>query len=265
MRMHKRILVAVCSVVFGIGAVSLAVADPGSAACAVAGVWGFDALPDGTLVEPGSTAQDRSRVQELLSGGRARIEKMFGRPRAAPIVMFFRDPGAFWPLKLNAYGSTNFVGPRACIMVGPQGQDLDVVAHELMHAELFERVGYWRRFTQIPTWFDEGLAMQVDFRQRYDLPKAPSVDTSYVRQLETVGDFFQSGDELLTRNYASAKAEVANWLGGGCSRRLSAVRAHQERRAVQSVTCQMIYWRIPSRTFTGRSGAMREVLRQVGV
>lgn len=31
---------------------------------------------------------------------------------------------------------------------------LDVTSHELMHAELAERLGYWARITRLPTWFD---------------------------------------------------------------------------------------------------------------
>ena len=81
-----------------------------------------------------------------------------------------------------------------------------------MHAELADRVGYWRRLIEIPTWFDEGVAMQVDFRPRYDLPSSKPVDTNYVRNLETAREFFKSSDSGLVKNYASAKFEVANLL-----------------------------------------------------
>ena len=214
MRIRKRTLLATCSAAIGFGVATLAVAVPGATACALVEVRGLDSLSDGTLVESGSSAQDRFGSLDLVSDARARIERTFGAPRAEPIVVFFQDPRLFWPLKLNAYGSTSFVGTRVCIMIGPKGRSLDVVAHELMHAELFERVGYWRKFTQIPAWFDEGVAMQVDFRPNYDLPKSEPVDTTYVRQLASARQFFQSNDEQLTRNYASAKAEVSHWIAG---------------------------------------------------
>jgi len=87
-----------------------------------------------------------------------------------------------------------------------------VLAHELMHAELAERVGYWRRMTQMPTWFDEGVAMQVDFRPRYDLLKSVTARTGEVRKLATAGAFFGGNDGERVRNYAAAKYEVAHWL-----------------------------------------------------
>ena len=30
-----------------------------------------------------------------------------------------------------------------CIFIGPKGRNADVVAHELVHAEVFERVSLW--------------------------------------------------------------------------------------------------------------------------
>ena len=212
MQIRKRTLFAACCIALGLGLATLAYAVPGATACALIESAGLESLPDRVLVEPGSSAPEWDRLLDLISKARARIENTFGAPRAKPIVVFFQDTQFFWPLKLNAYGSTSFIGSRACVMVGPKGQNLDVVAHELMHAELFERVGYVRRFTEIPVWFDEGIAMQVDFRPRYELPKGEPIDTTYVRQLETARQFFQQNDQQLTKNYAAAKAEVAHWL-----------------------------------------------------
>lgn len=212
MRIRKRSVLLACCVALGFGVATLTFAIPGAAACALIEVRGFDSLPDGTLVESGSSAQEQARFLELLSGAKARIERTFGTHRAEPTVLFFQDSRAFWPLKLNAHGSTSFVASRACVMVGPNGQNLDVVAHELMHAELVERVGYWRRFMEVPVWFDEGVAMQVDFRPRNELPKGEPIDTTYVRQLESARHFFQPNEQRLVRNYASAKVEVTRWL-----------------------------------------------------
>jgi hypothetical protein len=106
-----------------------------------------------------------------------------------------------------------FFGSRSCVVIGPEGQNPEVVAHELMHAELADRVGSRRRITAIPVWFDEGIAMQVDFRPQFDLPESEARGgTSYVRQLEARGQFFDQDPQRLTRNFRAAKAEVAQWL-----------------------------------------------------
>jgi hypothetical protein len=97
------------------------------------------------------------------------------------------------------------------VMIGPQGTNLNVVTHELMHAELSERVGMWRRLTMIPAWFDEGVAMQMDFRSEYDL-KRPNNNLASVKTLRSISQFNAGHDQQITQHYAFAKAIVAKWL-----------------------------------------------------
>lgn len=54
--------------------------------------------------------------------------------------------------------------------------------------------------------------MQVDYRPRYSLSSQDAQNTAYVRDLTTGSTFFEGDDQSLTRNYASAKHEVASWL-----------------------------------------------------
>ena len=97
-------------------------------------------------------------------------------------------------------------------MIGPKGRSIDIIAHELMHAELHHRVGSLEYFLKVPTWFDEGVAMQVDFRPRYALREDKTAEANRVRELTTSSKFFVSDDEELTRNYSFAKHEVSKWL-----------------------------------------------------
>lgn len=198
----------------GLGVTGYAVANPGAAVCAASGVMPLTRLNDGTLVEARSSDPGQAAmVQRLLSNARGRIGEVFGEPRSTPIVVFFNSSTSFWPFQLNEYGSTQFVGPRTCVLVGPKGRNVDVVAHELMHAEIADRVGARAKFTDLPTWFDEGLAMQVDFRPEYDLGRGANLETKAVRALSSARAFFVPNSDLLTSNYASAKAEVALWTG----------------------------------------------------
>jgi len=171
-------------------------AKPGMAACGL-----IDLIPraSATDVETG-----------LVADARRRIHQSFGPPIAEPRIVFWDRRGLLGMLLLNEYGSMEVIGARACVFVGPKGRTADIVAHELMHAELFARVGAWAYLARIPTWFNEGLAMQVDHRERYLLPKG--TDSEFVRNATSAGDFFVGGDEELTRNYAAAKAQVARWV-----------------------------------------------------
>lgn len=196
----------------GLGVTGYAVANPGVAVCAASSIMPLIRLNDGTLVESHSSDPDQPAVlQRLLFDAKSRIGEVFGEPQSIPIVVFFDSSTSFWPFRLNEYGSTQFIGAKTCVLIGPKGQNVDVIAHEFMHAEIADRIGVWAKFTDLPTWFDEGLAMQVDFRPEYDIGRGAKFETQSVRALLSASEFFVPDPKQLTNNYASAKAEVALW------------------------------------------------------
>lgn len=192
-------------------AATAAFAFPGPTACALIGMAGLNELGDDVVTDSHSEADHRRYVQ-LVRDARARIEAKFGTPESKPIVVIFNGSNGLGPFKLNDHGSTQMLGSRACVMVGPKGQNIDVVAHELMHGEIHHRVGAVHRYFQVPTWFEEGIAMQVDDRSRYLLSPQEALNADGVRALTSAASFVASDDEALTRNYASAKAVVASWV-----------------------------------------------------
>jgi hypothetical protein len=208
--LKQKFLTATLAVVL-VSAATFAFALPGPTACLLIGVAQLHRLSDGSLTESESEVDQQRQVQ-LTRDARARIESTFGAVESKPILVFFDQPSGLGPFRLNAYGSTQFIGSRACVIVGPKGQNVDIVAHELMHAEIHQRVGYLKRFLQLPAWFDEGVAMQVDYRPRYSLSPQDAQKTAYVRDLTTHSTFFKGDDQALTRNYASAKHQVTSWL-----------------------------------------------------
>ncbi|MGP1684837.1 MAG: hypothetical protein ACTS8S_21140 [Giesbergeria sp.] len=191
--------------------VPVANAVSASAACLLVGAADLHELPDGSLTDSTSVAE-QERYAQLTRESRERIASTFGEPRARPILVYFNDPNGLKYLKSNAFGTTHFIGPRACVMIGPKGQNIDVVSHELMHAEIHERVGYLGRFIKIPAWFDEGVAMQVDHRPQYDLSAEEMPAREAVRQLTSFSAFFSGDEKTVIANYAKARAVVHDWL-----------------------------------------------------
>jgi hypothetical protein len=162
-------------------------------------------------VPPNNSPAQKAKYEALIQEARERIKDTFGEPEADPIIVFFDDPRSFSPLFLNEFGQAPRIGKRACAIIGPRGQDVDVVSHELMHTEIHHRVGA-KRLREIPTWFDEGVAMQVDYRSRYLLEPQDAQNSDDVRALTSASSFFVADDGVLTRNYASAKKVIALWL-----------------------------------------------------
>ena len=119
--------------------------------------------------------------------------RKFGHPALTPAVAF---------MSIDAY-----------IVVHPSGLNVDVIAHELSHTELFNRIGFIHRERKIPTWFDEGLAMQVDWRPTYSTDSLRSwtngfMDMPNVKQMTSYGQF---GSGNIKLNYSIAKYEVGKW------------------------------------------------------
>lgn len=114
------------------------------------------------------------------------------------------------------------------LVIGPEGNNPDVIAHERCHDELLARVGWWRTNRQIPQWFNEGLALMVDYRftnPQAD-PKQRARDfhdeweyRAYGRQmalsldeLETMRGFFVGDYHHVMLAYYTGATEVSQWL-----------------------------------------------------
>lgn len=193
--------------------VGLAVARPQSAACAVLSAMPLERLPDGTLADAGLFSAERQTVIKQRAEALRRIAVTFGAAHAHPIVVHISKADALWPFPYNSFGSTDFLPARTCIVLGPDGRSVDVYAHELLHAEIAHRVGFWTRWRQIPVWFDEGAAMQVDYRSAFSLPKqVAKVGGIRIQEKTTVASFFAVPSDQLTENYAEAKLALADWL-----------------------------------------------------
>ena len=209
----KRVVLAVLAILLFCLTATLAcaVALPGPAACLFVGTMDLHRLPDGSLTDS-SIPGDQQRFSELTLAARARIESKFGPVESNPVLVFFSNPKGLGPFRLNSYGSTQFIGPRTCVMIGPNGQNIDVVTHELMHGETGHRVGWLQRWLHLPVWVDEGISMQVDYRSRYDLPAGDIPDAGDVQKLNTVSAFFSGDEKTIVSHYARAKYVVASWL-----------------------------------------------------
>jgi hypothetical protein len=131
---------------------------------------------------------------------------------ADPWIIIAADPESARRYSFNLH-ATIHPSPfgRAYVVLGPEGlSDIDVVAHELAHAEHLERAGillWWLT----PAWFREGLAMQVDHRTKYGesaLLRAIEAGEP-VPNVQEMISFRQFSRGNLPLNYAAARRAVA--------------------------------------------------------
>ncbi len=213
MSVKRTITLGIVGWVLVVTPTAVALAQPQAAACALVNYRGLDEVTTGILASNDVPLDQRREVARLYTEAKLRIANTFGATRASPVIVIgsteaLRElfPGA------GSYASTIYIPYRSCVVVGPKGHDVNILAHEALHAEIHHRVGHWYRLTQMPTWFDEGLAMQVDFRERYQWSsRFGAVDSGAAKQWTSRSQFFSGDDEELTRHYAMAKEAVRLW------------------------------------------------------
>ena len=102
------------------------------------------------------------------------------------------------------------------ISVSDEYLNIDIIAHELTHAELRTRLNV-KALKSIPTWFDEGLATQNDYREQYGL-KAwieqtdNGKNTVPLEDMDTGSEFYADPLEDRRFRYLNAKHEVSVWM-----------------------------------------------------
>lgn len=95
--------------------------------------------------------------------------------------------------------------------------DVNILSHEISHTVLYRNIGWWKWHFTIPTWFDEGLAMQVDDRDYYNLDtllqkNRAGIILPDVTQMTTPEKFYSGTKAQVMLNYAVAKYVVHDWL-----------------------------------------------------
>jgi hypothetical protein len=166
---------------------------------------------------PDTPEEKKEILHRLIDLGSERVAEFWGQKTCNPKYIYCDSDEEFEKfsssptapavatLKLGSY-----------IIIREQGLDPDIIAHEISHAELYKRIGFYHTHFNVPAWFNEGLAMQVDHRN-YFSEDTLRTKTDNFRNLPDIfhlqtGSQFQSGDqEQIKLNYLTAKHEVKQW------------------------------------------------------
>jgi hypothetical protein len=117
-----------------------------------------------------SNSFNRDQNEKLLAVielGKSRVNQTFGNMIANPKVIIAESDIEAADFGSNPYGKALLTPLGQCIIFGPKGQNIDVIAHEYTHAEVHHRVGWLNHMLNVPVWFNEGVALLVDFREPY--------------------------------------------------------------------------------------------------
>lgn len=174
------------------------------------------AADDRLYVDPSMPPEQIVQVASMIAEARRRDAQFYGTLQATPVTIAGQDARVIEKFGQpgNRAAVTHLYLGDAYIVLGPDGLNVDVIAHETMHAELSKRIGWLKRELSIPAWFDEGLAMQVDYRESYaeaawhqkteNGKLAPPLANLASVKAFTGSDYWMS--------YATSKHELKRWL-----------------------------------------------------
>ena len=127
----------------------------------------FNKVTDNMYLSDHLPDDSKQKIHSLLVDAKTRIAKHYGKINAKPKIIALSGKEELKKYGLNTNpGMLLFTPWNSYLLLNFQKANIDVTAHELVHAEIVHRVGYLKRQLHIPTWFDEGVAMQVDYRNK---------------------------------------------------------------------------------------------------
>lgn len=171
--------------------------------------FGFTKISEGVYVDNEMSPVNRQEFLKMLGIAKDRVSAFFGGIVGSPKVFACSTEECFVShggvtAKGKAYG-------ESMLLLSPRGLDAVIASHELTHIELHSRVGAFRSWREIPSWFDEGLAVLVSVDPRFteDEWLKATDNGCNAPKLENIGEMLGKGDWLLS--YGTARREVGAW------------------------------------------------------
>lgn len=136
---------------------------------------------------------DSSKQVELSNAVQAavkRVTDIYGTPISSPRIIATAET-KYAKFGFNSTGMQRSGLFRECIFLGPKGLNTDVIAHELVHAEVRHRTKLFVELTQLPAWFIEGTGVKADYRKPFLLKNidATNDDVARIQSVFYLSDF----------------------------------------------------------------------------
>jgi len=164
-----------------------------------------------------------SDVEEALrtvGEARQRVLGFFKELRSVPTIILCDDSQTLRKLGGDHDTQTTaFLNVFSYIAISPDYLNVDIVAHEITHAEVHQRVFHGKIGypALIPTWFDEGVALQNDYREGYGESAWEEVthggeSAADLHDIDTAAKFYAGEPQERLNRYILSKHELGGWI-----------------------------------------------------
>jgi hypothetical protein len=194
-------------VLVGVATAAIALIFPTATAMVCPACFGFVEAQPHLYAERGVSAVQRQQAISVFDQASQRVTDFYGGRSSSPRVLV-----CFTSMCYERIGGGNERGKAIldhAIMLSPRGIDVVIASHELAHIELHKRLSSG---SDVPQWFDEGLAVLVSDDLRYLLPDT-ATDRCRVEPGQTLPETLaqwraaRHGEQL----YAEAACRVSRW------------------------------------------------------
>ena len=164
-------------------------------------------------------ARDHQEILSLIGQAEGRVREFFGDLRFQDETTIIICDDEELTRKIGEDHATitiSFPSEKHYICISDEYLDPDILAHEITHAELRARLTA-QALGKIPTWFDEGLALQNDYRERYSEEQWKAQtdngkNTIALEDMDTPAEFYAGEAEDRRFRYLNAKHELDAWM-----------------------------------------------------
>ena len=175
---------------------------------------------EGNVYIDNTFSGDKNEVIDIIDKAKARVLDFWGELKSSPVIIISDNTNT--TKKLGGDHDTTllvFRGAHCYISISDEYLNVDIVAHEITHAEFYERLYsgmIWPK-ALVPTWFDEGVATQNDYREQYSEEtwheKTDSgINVIPLEQMDTASKFYAGDVEEKRFRYMISRHEVKNWI-----------------------------------------------------
>lgn len=166
-------------------------------ACEAAPLLGFEQIDAEIYVDATVSQTERDALITFVDKAKERVSAAFDDMSSTPRYIVTKKSAQFG---FNPTGMARSSLTRECIFIGPKGFNVDVIAHETSHAEVFYRANFITQTFKIKPWLLEGAGTYVDYRAALKLENI-ALDNAIVEKVTMLSDFSPSD----TRAYQASR------------------------------------------------------------
>ena len=177
----------------------------------------FQKIDDNLYINKGYSGS-AEEISDIIGQAVERDTAFFGEMRCLDDTMIIICDNEKLTQKIGDKTTHTLAFPKKkdVICISQDYLNVDIIAHELTHAELHTHLSVSAR-RRLPTWFDEGTATQNDYREQYSpenwVRRTDNGKNSVLLEdMDTPEEFYSDPVEERQFRYICAKHEISQWL-----------------------------------------------------